>query len=159
MTSFFLHLLIALTWLFLSEHRDLPRMLIGLVVGWAVLALFQPLLPPDRYLKSSMAFFKWLWSFIKAFLIAQYRVAQSILLPQKFPVNPGFLDFPIGELNDFERIVLSHTISLTPGTTSVEIDETKGLLVIHALDASDPEGIRKDIRDDLLEPLLKVTRP
>lgn len=159
MKTALLHLAIALIWLFLSPNRDLARMLIGVLVGYGVLTLFKPLLPKDRYLKSSLAFFRWVWSFFKALLVAQVRVAQIILMPRRYPIHPGFFTFPLDDLSDLEIIILTHSISLTPGTTSVDVDIDKRELLIHALEAGDPEATTRDIRDDLLEPLLAFTRP
>lgn len=159
MPAIFLHLLIAFIWLFLSESRDLPSLIIGWVIGWTILYLFRSLFPHDRYLKASVAFFAWMGSFCKAFLLSQIRVAQTILFPKSNPIDPGYIEFSIQDLTDWERIILTHTISLTPGTTSVEIDAQTGMLTIHALHASSPEEIIQDIRKTLLEPLLKVTRP
>lgn len=159
MRSAVLHLCIALIWLFLSPARDLPRFLIGLAVGWAVLYLFRSLLPDDQYLRRSGAFFRWLWAFIKAFIASQWRVAQNILLPSRFPVQPGFLTYPLEDLNDLEILILSHTISLTPGTTSVEVDFEKRELLIHALEAGDPRATVDSIRNGLMNPLIAFTRP
>ena len=58
-----------------------------------------------------------------------------------------------------EIILLSHSISLTPGTTSVDVDLEKRELLIHALEADDPAAIVEDIRENLLKPLLGFTRP
>lgn len=159
MKTALLHVGIALIWLFLSPDRDLPRLIIGLIIGWVLLAAFRPLLPQDRYLKGSTAFFKWIMSFGKELVLSQVRVAQIILQPKKHAIHPGFLEFPIEGLTDAEVLILSHTISLTPGTTSVEVDRKREILLIHALEAGDPEGTRADIRDNLLKPLLAFTRP
>lgn len=159
MRTALLHLVIAMIWLFLSPHRDLPRLLIGLLIGWALLAAFRPLLPKDRYLKGSLAFFRWVGSFTRELILSQIRVAQIILLPGSAPIHPGFLEFPIDGLGDAEVLILSHTISLTPGTTSVEIDRDREVLLIHALEAGDPEATREEIRENLLKPLLAFTRP
>lgn len=159
MRSAVLHFSIAFIWLFLSPDRDLPGFLIGLAVGWAVLILFKSLLPDDQYLRRSGAFFRWLWAFLKAFLASQLRVAQNILFPTRYPVQPGFLTFPLGDLSDLEILILSHTISLTPGTTSVEVDLPNGCLLIHALESADPRATVESIRENLMNPLLAFTRP
>lgn len=159
MRTALLHIFIAIVWLFLNPNRDLPRLIIGILIGWALIALFQPLLPKDRYLKGSIGFFRWLWSFSSALVRSQFRVARIILFPRSNPIHPGFIEFSIEGLSDTEIILLSHSISLTPGTTSVEVDQKKGILLIHALEAGDPEGTLSDIREKLLKPLMAFTRP
>jgi multicomponent Na+:H+ antiporter subunit E len=159
MKTAMLHMGIAIIWLFLSPNRDLPRLFIGLAIGWGLLHLFRPLLPDDRYLKGGNAFFRWVWAFTKALLLAQIRVAQIILFPKSFPIDPGFIEFPIDKLTDLELLILSHSISLTPGTTSVDIDREQNLLLIHGLEAGQPEETIREIRESLLKPLLAFTRP
>jgi multisubunit Na+/H+ antiporter MnhE subunit len=159
MKTALLHMVIAIIWLFLSPYRDLPRLFIGLAIGWALLRLFRPLLPEDRYLQGSTAFFKWVWSFCKAMVMSQVRVAQIILFPRRFPINPGFFEYPIDGLSDAEVLILSHSISLTPGTTSVDVDRDREILLIHGLEAGDPDASIEEIRTHLQKPLLAFTRP
>jgi multicomponent Na+:H+ antiporter subunit E len=159
MKTAILHLGIAIIWLFLSPERDLPRFLIGLAIGYVLIALFRPLLPRDAYLKSNWAFARWLGSFGRALLLSQLRVAQIILFPKRNPIHPGFFEFSTGDLSDLEVLILSHTITLTPGTVSVEADREKGVLLIHALEAGNPAETIADIEENLLKPLLAFTRP
>lgn len=159
MKTALLHLSIAMTWLFLSPTRDLPRFLIGLLIGYGLIQLFRPLLPEDRYLKSSWAFIKWLGSFVRALFLSQLRVAQIITFPSSNPIHPGFIEYPTKDLTDLEVLILSHTITLTPGTASVEVDREQGILLIHALEAGDPAATITDIEENLLQPLLAFTRP
>ena len=159
MRSLLLHLAISITWLRLSPQRDLPQLIKGMVIGYGILLLFKPLLPEDRYLKGSKAFILWIIAFAKALILSQVRVAKLILFPRRYPVHPGFLTFPLEELSELEIILLSHSISLTPGTTSVDVDLEKRELLIHALEADDPAATVEDIRENLLKPLLAFTRP
>jgi multicomponent K+:H+ antiporter subunit E len=41
---------------------------------------------------------------------------------------------------------LAATVTLTPGTVSVELDPGRGILVVHALDAADDESVRHEIK-------------
>jgi multisubunit Na+/H+ antiporter MnhE subunit len=159
MKTALLHLSIAFIWLFLSADRDLPRFILGMVLGYLVLAAFKDLLPKDGYLKGVTAFLKWLYAFSRALVLSQVRVAQIILLPGKNPITPGFFRLSLGDLTDFEIIILSHSISLTPGTTTVEVDNERRELLIHALEAGNEEATRRDIEMNLLKPLLAFTRP
>lgn len=159
MKTALIHIGIAIVWMFLNPRRDLPSLIVGLVIGWALLVAFRPLLPNDRYLRRSAAFFKWLWAFFKALVQSQFRVAGIILFPGKNAIHPGFFEFPIGGLSDLEILMLSHSISLTPGTTSVEVDTEREVLLVHALEAGHPEETVAEIRKTLLNPLLEFTRP
>jgi multisubunit Na+/H+ antiporter MnhE subunit len=159
MKTAFIHIGIAIVWMFLNPHRDLPSLIIGLLIGWALLVAFRPLLPNDRYLKQSTAFFKWLWAFFVALVLSQIRVARIILFLKHHPIQPGFFEFPLRDLSDIEILMLSHSISLTPGTTSVDVIPDRNVLLIHALEADNPKESIREIEETLLKPLLALTRP
>ena len=159
MKTALIHIGIAIVWMFLNPQRNLPSLVIGGLIGWGLLVAFRPLLPDDGYLKRSSGLFSWVWAFFKALVLSQIRVAQMILFPKHNPIHPGFLEFPIEGLSDIEILMLSHSISLTPGTTSVEVDQERQILLIHALEAGNPEETRSEIKEQLLKPLLSFTRP
>ena len=159
MKTAMIHIGIAIVWMFLNPKRDLPSLMVGLIIGWILLVAFRPLLPDDHYLRRSVAFFRWLWAFHKALILSQFRVAKLILFPGSNPINPGFFEFPIEGLSDLEIVMLSHSISLTPGTTSVDVDSDRCVLLVHALEAGRPEESVSEIKETLLKPLLAFTRP
>jgi multicomponent Na+:H+ antiporter subunit E len=62
-------------------------------------------------------------------------------------LRPGIVAVPLTNDRDAEIALLADLITLTPGTLSLELSEDRRVLHVHALDASDPEGLRRDIRD------------
>jgi len=159
MKTAILHFSIAIIWLFLSPTRDLPRFFIGLLLGYPLIILFRPLLPRDAYLKANWGFIRWVASFFRALILSQVRVGKIILFPKENPIHPGVFEFPTGDLSDLEVLILSHTITLTPGTASIDVDREGNRLLIHALQAGDPDRTRAEIEENLLKPLLAFTRP
>jgi multisubunit Na+/H+ antiporter MnhE subunit len=80
------------------------------------------------------------------------------LFQRREDLAPGFLTYPVERLSKLEILVLSHCITLTPGTTTVEISPDFTRLVLHALDARDAEATLRGIRDELEAPILRWTR-
>ena len=62
-------------------------------------------------------------------------VARRALHPKR-PLVPGFVDYRMGLPQTTARIFMINTVSLLPGTLSVEITEDK--LIVHALDVDLP---------------------
>ena len=85
-------------------------------------------------------------------------MARVVLFRRVRDLGPDFIAYPIAGLSPLEIVILSHCITLTPGTTSVEISADRSVLILHALDAGDPAGVCAAIRKDLEEPLLAWTR-
>lgn len=96
--------------------------------------------------------------FAKELVLANIAVARTVLFQHRRDLAPDFLTYDLGGLTEFEIVVLTHCITLTPGTTSVEVREGRRELLVHALDARDPEAVRVSIKQGLETPLLAWTR-
>lgn len=57
--------------------------------------------------------------------------------------RPGIVQIPIGERTPTGVAATALAITLSPGELLVEIDETEEVMLIHVLDASDPDEIRR----------------
>jgi multisubunit Na+/H+ antiporter MnhE subunit len=96
--------------------------------------------------------------FLRALVVASLQLTRTILFDKRGSLAPGFLAYPVEQLSTFEILVLSHCITLTPGTTTVEISSDFTQLTLHALDARDPEATVRSIRSELEAPILWWTR-
>jgi multicomponent Na+:H+ antiporter subunit E len=56
--------------------------------------------------------------------------------------SPGLLELPIGERSERGVAVFAMAVGLSPGTVLLEVDDDRGVLVLHAIDASDPDVLR-----------------
>jgi len=68
-----------------------------------------------------------------------------VLLQPIERMDPDFLEYDTSHLNRLEILILTHFITLTPGTTSVEVAPDMKKILIHAMDASDPAAIREQL--------------
>ena len=67
-----------------------------------------------------------LWECFKANLDVAYRV-----LHPRLPINPGIVKVKVELKTDTALTFLANSITLTPGTMSVDIDKENGILYIH----------------------------
>ncbi len=105
-----------------------------------------------------IGFARFLLAFTYELVMANIQIAKSVLFQKREDLAPGFVDYPVGGLSKFEIIVLSHCITLTPGTTTVEVADDFSHLVLHAFDARDPAGTCASIKKGLEAPILAWTR-
>jgi len=82
--------------------------------------------------------------FIWQLLLANIDVARRVLSP-RIPLNPGFVRIKTDLEGDFAKLTLANSITLTPGTLSVDIDGDD--IYIHTVDVKGktPEENRKNI--------------
>lgn len=58
--------------------------------------------------------------------------------------SPGIVAVPIGERTPTGVAVSAMATTLSPGTFLVDVDWERGVMLIHAIDAGDPEEVRRE---------------
>jgi len=97
--------------------------------------------------------------FAKALTLSTIEVAKAVLR-RELDFRPGFLAVDMDCETDFEITVLANSITLTPGTITVHVEQDQRKIIIHALSVGeDPDAVRRDIRQTLEANILKFTRP
>ncbi|XMB86397.1 Na+/H+ antiporter subunit E [Mycoplasmatota bacterium WC44] len=92
--------------------------------------------------------------FIFQLILANIDVALRVLSP-KIPLNPGFVKVNTELDGDFSKLTLANSITLTPGTLTVDVNGND--LYIHAVNVkgTSPEENKKNI-SSLFEKILGV---
>ncbi len=86
---------------------------------------------------------------IKEIVISNLAVAKIILSP-KMPLQRKLVTVPTQVKTELGRVMLANSITLTPGTVSVRVDE--GSITIHALVLDgDGSGISADMERRICE--------
>lgn len=134
-----LSVLLAVVWLLLANTLSFGALLIGVVIGIVLpifTAPFWPRRPQVRFRYAIPFVALVLWDII----VANFQVAAIILFRRDSDLNAAWLPIPL-DLDTPEAItVLAGTISLTPGTVSVDVSACGKYLLVHALDAADPDA-------------------
>jgi multisubunit Na+/H+ antiporter MnhE subunit len=94
------------------------------------------------------------WQIVRA----NWALARTILFTPNDQLDPHFVRYDVRGLSRWERLWLSHAITLTPGTTSVDIDEQGATLILHVIDVRDVSALQHDIDQGLRDPLLAWLR-
>lgn len=96
--------------------------------------------------------------FLKAVVISGFQTVQVILrssLGERRPPPAAFLRVKFAPMSAQGASILGCMITLTPGTTTLDIDMEKREILMHVLDASDTNALVQGIREDF-EPGLVV---
>jgi len=138
-----------IVWCFLSWVPDTQHLIVGVFVALFIafitgdLFITRPhlLKHPQRWLYFIFWYLPvFLWECIKANIDVAYRV-----LHPKLPINPGIVKVKTNLKSDTGITFLANSITLTPGTMSVDIDKDNGILYVHWIDVKDKniEGATK----------------
>ena len=75
---------------------------------------------------------------------ANWRVA-LIIINFRRPVRPAILKVNAGELGDLEQTIIANSITLTPGTITVDFSPDRQHMYVHVLDIDDIESGRQEL--------------
>lgn len=143
-------LILWLTWVLIAGFT-LPEVLLGGAVALILSLLIARYVSYSFTLKGVAGLFKFIFVFIPVFLyklvLANFDIAYRVLSPS-LPINPRIVKVPTNLKSDFQKLVLANSITLTPGTLSLDVEED-GLL-IHWVNAQgdSPEEYKKAISQD-----------
>lgn len=68
----------------------------------------------------------------------------------------GLLRVPFAPMSELGAALLGSLITLTPGTTTLDVDTERGELLLHVLDLEDEASVTRDIRRWFEAPLLSL---
>ncbi len=121
-------------WVLITFSLSLDNVVVGVLVSSLVAFLTGDLFTrrPHAF-KHAERYFWFLyyvpifvWECFKANLDVAYRV-----LHPKLPVRPGIVKVKTALKSDTALTFLANSITLTPGTLTVDIDKDKGILYVH----------------------------
>ena len=121
-------------WLLLSGHYDDPLLLtLGVISSIAVVFIAQRMDVIDHEsvpLRLRFGFIGYLAWLAKEIALANIAVAKIIISPS-LPLSPLLFRVKTSQKTDVGRVTHANSITLTPGTVSVEVED--GDIIVHAI--------------------------
>ena len=158
MKPLLLNLAVALLWMLLAGSLSTSRFLAGYLIGFGLLALFQPVIDSGPYVRRSLAVLGFLGVLLRDYARSTARTLQLCLLTPRDRLQPKLLVYDVANLTRFERLLLAHAITLTPGSVVIDLDPRAAEFTIHFLDGADPDASRASLDHGLRHALLAFTR-
>ncbi|UCE88612.1 MAG: Na+/H+ antiporter subunit E [Pseudomonadota bacterium] len=93
-----------------------------------------------------------LWRFASAMLLSAWTTSVTILIASNAP-RRGFARLGYADLSQPGVILLAAMVTLTPGTSTVDIDIERRELLLHVLDSEDIETTLSEIAQKFLFPI------
>jgi len=148
-------LVLLLVWLLLNNTLSAGHILLGsiiaLVLPWATAGFWA-----DRlHLHKPGLALRFLLLVLWDITVANIHVAKLILGPRR-KLRPAFVYYPLELNNDFAITVLAATISLTPGTVSIDVSSDHRTLLVHGLDVDDEVALIAEIKSRYEAPIKEI---
>lgn len=147
-------------WVMLSESIHTDNLLVGAITAFIVTMITWKPLRISRYISGkrqhplgrlvyAIAFIP---VFFHAILSSAIEVARHAFR-HPLKISPGTIKFTSKLKGKFALVLLSNYISLTPGTLTLDLNETNGEIEIHCLDINNPD-LRQDV--EMIEKWLEM---
>jgi multicomponent Na+:H+ antiporter subunit E len=158
MIPFLWNLILALVWTFATGEFSLSNLMVGFVLGYAILFFVHRDLGTGPYVarvpRAAWFLIFYLWQLVKS----NFRVAYDVLTPG-YLVKPGVIAVPLDATTDAEITLLGNLITLTPGTLCLDLSADRKTLYVHVMYLDeDVEKTRLEIKEQLERRVLEVLR-
>lgn len=98
-------------------------------------------------------FLRFLWAVVLSGIDTIKVIVRATVAPERTP-RAGFVRFRYAPMSDRGATVLAAMITLTPGTTAIDIDPETRIMTLHLLDLDGAEGAIADVRRVFEPPLV-----
>lgn len=150
-----LSLLLALSWLLLRQSLApgdlITAAVLGLVLPWLVHRFIGAAARPRRPWVALKLVGVVLWDIVQSNLV----VARLVLDPLASP-RPAWVRVPLSTRHPTAVTLFATIITTTPGTVSCVVDDTRGEILVHALDCDDPDAAAQQMKARYEAPLMEI---
>lgn len=149
-----LGVLLGVLWLFvrgvpLELASIVGELLIGLALGLFIAVTFRRFYATTvslpRAVRAVPYAILYLLIFLKVLLTANVDVAYRVLAPS-IPIEPDIVEVPLRVESDLAITTIANSITLTPGTLTMDYDESNNSLYVHGITGNDEEAVIAPIR-------------
>ncbi len=159
MNGLLVNLVLTLAWVMVTGVFTFLNIVIGLLLGYGVLAITQQVTGRPGYARKLMQTVSLIAFFIYELTVANIRLSLDVIRPNA-RIRPAIVAVPLSARTDLEITALANLITLTPGSTSIELSDDRRTLYVHLVNIGDAslEDVRNEIKRGFERRLLDVMR-
>lgn len=137
---------LTLIWLLLANGFSLGGLIVGLVLGLTIPRITASFWPDRPHIQNYGKAVAYVLLVIYDVIVANVQVALIILFRPLKSLNTCWVCVPLELTNPEAITVFAGTITMTPGTVSCDLSADGRALLVHCLDAPDPEAAVRDMK-------------
>ncbi|RIP35793.1 Na+/H+ antiporter subunit E [Staphylococcus gallinarum] len=142
------NLLLSVFWLFITGSYTFNNFILGYLFALLLVYLMRDVLPGRFYIVTVYKIIKLLVVFIIELIKANIDVIRIVIKPT-IKNEPAFFTYKTDLKKDWQIVLLSNLITLTPGTIVLGISDDRTKIYIHAIDFSTKEEETEGIKSSL----------
>lgn len=148
MKPFIWNIVLGLIWVALTGTFTPVNLLVGVVIGYVILAFAGSTVGAQGYAKLVWRRLGFLLFYLWELLMSNLRVAQDVVRPRS-RASPAIVAIPVDGLGPVQITLLANLITMTPGTLSIDTSDDQQTLYIHAMFVDDVQALRDEIEQGL----------
>jgi multicomponent Na+:H+ antiporter subunit E len=145
--------ILAIIWILMKGTGSAGDFFVGLILAALILRFLRQSYHRERSFVRFKNVGRYLASFSRELVKANLQVLGIVLAP-RIRIRPGILAYRTQCHSPLALTLLANSITLTPGTLSMDISEDNQTIFVHALDITHPDEVREAIRRGLEEPVI-----
>jgi multicomponent Na+:H+ antiporter subunit E len=148
--------LFAVIWVFvdgppLEADPVVGSLLVGLVVGLPMAYVFRRLYAETvgfgRLVRVVPYAVLYVLTFVREAVVSSLDMTYRVLTLSEPPIEPEVILIPLRVQTDLGVTTIANSITMTPGSLTLDYDATQNALYVHVIDGSEPDDIVAPIRD------------
>lgn len=151
----YLSLLLLIVWLLMNNSMSPGQIMLGLIFALLIPLGTSSMRKNQPTLKKPLSAAKYLLMLMGDIIVSNVEVAIQVLGPVR-KISPGFIAVPLDITQDLPITLLASSISLTPGTVSIEVSEDKRWLYVHVLNLVNEADTIANIKQRYEAPLKEI---
>ncbi len=147
------NIILAFLWVQMTQWFTWSAFLFGFLFGLGLELLFMSAFGKKRILHQYYGFIRFLVLFFIQYIKANLEVARLVLFIPTSKFHSGFLNYSIDDMTYAEALLLSHCITLTPGTITALFNWEEKFIRVHVLDYTDSREVESNLNQSV-KPLI-----
>lgn len=139
---------LVLVWVAVTGSYTVASVLGGTVVALLITTLFRPR-PHDGpvHRVHPLALLRYVGHFLHELIVANVEVAAAVIDPGRVAHARGIIEVRLVPSSRLVGAVLANAVSLTPGTSIIEVSESPPSLHVHVLHIEEVDAVRSSIAE------------
>jgi multicomponent Na+:H+ antiporter subunit E len=146
MNRVFSNVLLALAWVLMTATVSVENFIAGLLLGALMISLLPAKESKQRYGWKLLKVLSFLGYFAVEVVKANLRLIRFVLGPIT-AMRPAIVRVPVDLNSDLALTILANVITLTPGTLSLDIPESRDAIFVHVIDTESAEALRREVTE------------